>query len=62
MTAVVDLHDNTISLYEEGDTEPIAIIGLQEVIIRAKRRIGEEKHGYKTQQNPTQRGSFNRTA
>jgi len=32
--AVVDLHDNSITLYQEGDPEPIAIIRLKEIIIR----------------------------
>lgn len=36
MFAVVDLHDNTISLYEENDSEPVGIIRLQEIIIREK--------------------------
>ncbi|MEW6771857.1 MAG: hypothetical protein AB1330_10805 [Bacillota bacterium] len=40
MLAVVDLNDNTISLYEEGDSEPIAIIKLKEITVR-----GSETHG-----------------
>lgn len=34
MFAVVDLHDNSISLYEEEEAEPVAIIRLNKIIVR----------------------------
>ncbi|ACX51194.1 hypothetical protein Adeg_0017 [Ammonifex degensii KC4] len=34
--AVVNLYDNSISLYVEGDPEPVAVIRLEKIIIHGE--------------------------